>query len=246
MTSSQRRNFGEEREEARQVAERLTAALHALHLEVGPIDWERTGMLAYVPVNGVNVGDLITVGGSAERGELLEQVRLELLEAAARTYLQLHGSGAISWTPLPLPQDAPGEMYSLWRIHLDEEHPGVNVAEYLRDDGKRTYEYYPGGPQFGCHAFYVDAITPAAIQAIRQAPYGSVVYEPEATRADGVRGRRWVTLPEGTRQTGSHAIMSPQTFTFPDGTQLRLLPHYYTVDLSVVGEKEPERKEEHS
>ncbi|MGB8346600.1 MAG: hypothetical protein WCD86_17065 [Ktedonobacteraceae bacterium] len=236
MTSSQRRNFEEEREEGRQVAERLTAALHALHLEVGPIDWERAGMLASVPVNGVNVGDLITVGGSAERGKLLEQVRLELLEAAARTSLQLHGSGAISWTPLSLPQDAPGEMHSLWRIHLDEEHPGVNVAEYLRE-GKRTYEYYPGGPQFGCHAFYVDTITPAAIQAIRQAPYGSVVYEPKAMRADGVRGRRWVTLPEGTRQAGNNAFMAPQTFTFPDGTQLRLIPHDYTVELYIVGEK---------
>lgn len=235
MISSQRRNFEEEREEARRVAERLTSALHTLSLKVGTINWERAGMLAYVPVNGVEIGDLITVGGYDERGELLEQARLTLLEAAACTHLQLCGS-AISWTPLPLPEDAPGEMHSLWRIHLDEEHPGVNVAEYLRD-GKRTYEYYPGGPHFGCHTFYVDAITLTAIQAIRQAPSGSVVYEPEATRADGVRGRRWVMLPEGTRQTGNHAFMAPQTFTFPDGTQLRLIPHDYTVELYVVGEK---------
>jgi len=93
LSSSRSRIFEEEREEARQVALRLTAALHALHVEGGPIDWEHAGMLAAsVPVNDAKVGNLIPVGGSASRDELLEQVRYTLLEAAVCTHLQLRSS----------------------------------------------------------------------------------------------------------------------------------------------------------
>jgi len=55
------RNFAEEREQARLEAEHLTALLQAYGYEVGAIEWERSGRLAFVPVNSVKVGDLITL-----------------------------------------------------------------------------------------------------------------------------------------------------------------------------------------
>jgi len=90
-------------------------------------------------------------------------------------------------------------MQSLWRIHLGEdERPGVNIAEIVRD-GRRTYECYLGGPTPSIHTFYVDTISPKALQVIREAG-GTVTYHPHAQRADDEQGRRQVNLPEGTRQ----------------------------------------------
>jgi hypothetical protein len=228
------RNFEEEREQARQVADRLTSILQAHGYEVGHIDYERAGRLAYVPVNTIEVGDLYSLDRD-QPAEILRDVRIALLEAAAQKHLQSQERGT-SWTPLEIPADAASEVQSLWRIHLgEEERPGVNIAEILRD-GRRTYEYYPGGAQFGVHQFYVDKITPKALQIIRELG-GKVLYSPEAQRADDVKGRRQVTLPEGVHQYGeSDENMAPQRFQLPGGVELRLVPHWWTVDLSVVGE----------
>ena len=225
------RNFEEERDQAQREAERLTTFLQAHGYQVGAIDWERAGRLAYVPVNGTEVGDLLTLSGSGERGQLLDDVRYKLLEAAAQQQLHSHES-AVSWTPLERPQDAAAEVQSVWRIHLSEDdmQPGVNIAEMLRD-GKRRYAYYPGGPTPGVHAFYVDKISPRTLHLIREA-WGTVNYNPEAQRTDQEKGRRKVQLPEGTRQEGeSEDLMAPQRFTLPGGAQLRLVPQWHTVEL---------------
>jgi len=227
------RNFEEECEQARQEAERLTLRLQQHGYEVGKIDWASSGRLAYIPVNGVEVGDLITIGGSDERGHLLEDVRYKLLEAVAQQLLQDNAS-AVSWTPLERPSDAPAEVISLWRIHLGEdERPGVNIVEVMRS-GQRTYEYYPGGPQPGIHSFPVDKISVQAIQLIKESG-GSIIYNPGAQRADDVQGRRQVTLPEGTQQTSEgEQFMAPQRFRLPNGVHLRLVPEWYTVELDVI------------
>lgn len=226
------RNFEEEREQARHEAERLATFLQAHGYEVGEIDWERAGRLAYVPVNAIEVGDLITLSGSNELGRLLEDVRYKLLEATAQ--LLQDNAGAASWTPLELPGDAPAEMVSLWRIHLGEdEKPGVNVVEIVRD-GKRSYEHFAGGAQPGAHSFNVDTISVQAIHAIKEQG-GSVTYNPSAQRADDVQGRRKIVLPEGTQQTSEgEQFMAPQRFRLPNGVHLRLVPEWYTVELDVI------------
>jgi len=233
-----RRNFAEEREQARLEAEHLTTLLQAHGYEVGAIDWERAGQLAYVPVNGIVVGDLLTLSGASQRGQLLDDVRYQLLEAAAQQ--QLHSREcAASWTALDLPEQVPAELRGLWRVHLGEDDAlsGVNIAEMVRGE-KRSYEYYPGGPTPGVHTFYVDTITARALQLIREAG-GTVIYHPQAQRADAERGRRQVHLAEGIRQySESEANMAPQRFVLPQGQELRLVPHWYTVALSEASERE--------
>jgi hypothetical protein len=232
------RNFAEEREQARVEAKQLTGRMLAHGYDVSEIDWERAGRLAYVFVHGVKVGDLLTLSGSSERGRLLEDVRYRLLEAAAQQ--QLHSKvRAASWTPLDLPEGASNEIQGLWRIHLgeDDAQPGVNIAEVVRD-GKRRYAYYPGGPTPGVHTFYVDTITPHALQLIRAAG-GTVTYHPHAQRADNEHGRRQVNLPEGTiQESESEEVMAPQRFLLPNGGVLRLVPHWYTVELFAIEAKE--------
>jgi hypothetical protein len=226
------RNFEEEREQARLEAAHLAAVLQAHGYEVGAIDWERAGRLALVPVNGIKVGDLITLSGANRRGQLLDDVRYQLLEAAAQQHLHAQ-ERAVSWTLLDLPEDAEAHLHRLWRVHLGEDdgQPGVNIAEKVHGE-KRGYAYYPGGPTPGVHTFYVDTITPRALRLIREAG-GTVVYHPQAQRADDEQGRRQVNLPEGTRQVSeSEANMAPQRFVLPNGDELRLVPHWYTVELS--------------
>ncbi len=227
------RNFEAERELARQEAERLLPLLHAHGYEVDEIDWERAGLLAYVIISGMNVGDLITLGGARERGHLLDDVRFKLLEATAQRLLQYNAS-AISWMPLELPPDAPAEIVSVWRVHIGEdERPGVNIAEVMRN-GTRHYEYFAGGPTPGIHSFHVDTISVQAMQLIHRAG-GNVIYQPNAQRADSVQGRRYVMLPEGTRQISEgEEPMAPQRFVLPGGAHLRLLPEWYTVALDVA------------
>ena len=225
--------FEQEREVARIEAITLTAALTELGYEVGEIDWQNAGRLAFVFVNKVPTESILTLHGYHERGQLSTHVRYALLENVARQQLQ-ETTSVTSWTPLDLPDNASEDMQSLWRIHFDEEKTGVNVAEYLRD-GKRVYAYYAGGPTPGGMAFYVDTISPTAVVAIRERG-GSIVYTPHAQRADGVQGRRYVTMPECSTQYGPDAIMAPQTLRFPDGVELRLIPDDVTVALYLVEE----------
>lgn len=231
------KNFEEEREQAQNEAENLTKLLQAHGYEVGSIDWELIRpRLANVPVNGVEIGDVLTLAGYQERGRLLEHVRYKLLEAKAQEVLQ-DKADATSWTRLERPSDAPPEIQSLWRIHLGEDdRPGINIVEIVRDD-KRFYEYYPDGPQLGIYSFPVDKISIQAIHLIKENG-GLVIYNPSAQRADDIQGRRQVTLPEGTQQFGeSEEPMAPQRFRLPNGVELRLVPNWFTVDLSVADEK---------
>lgn len=231
-----RKNFEEEREQAQREAQHLTTLLQAHGYDIGKIDWERAGRLASIPVNGVEVGSIISVGGSDERGSLFEDVRYKLLEATAQQLLHETGS-ANSWSPLELPSNASTEIQSLWRIHLGkDDQPGVNIMEIVRD-GKRFYEYYPAGPQFGVHSFPVDTISVQAMRIIKENG-GTVTYNPKAQRVDDVMGRRNVSLPEGTQQFGeSEELLAPQKFRLPNGAELRLVPNWYTVELDVIVEK---------
>ncbi len=118
-------------------ARRLEALFAELHLSHDPIDWQQAGMLAFVIVNGVVVGDLVTLADERER--VLGQVRHQLMAAVAFKHLGVERDGhQIRLMPIePLP---PQTTY-LAVVHIDEE-VGVPVAEYLRN-GKRVYEYYP-------------------------------------------------------------------------------------------------------
>lgn len=52
------------------------------------------------------------------------------------------------------------------------------------------------------------------------------MYHPQAQRADGVRGRHEVQLPEGTHQVSEdEEVMAPQRFLLPSGAVLRLISY---------------------
>jgi hypothetical protein len=126
-----------ERSAAEAKAQRLEAIFAELHLQHDPIDWQQAGLLAFVVVNGVVVGDLVTLADEPER--LLEQIRHQLMADVAFKHLGVERDGhLIRLRPIT---PAPPEMTYLAVVHIDEE-VGVPVAEYVRD-GKRVYEYYP-------------------------------------------------------------------------------------------------------
>ena len=126
-----------ERNAAEGKARRLEALFAELHLPHDPIDWQQAGMLAFVIVNGVVVGDLVTLADERER--VLGQVRHQLMAAVAFKHLGVERDGHhIRLMPV---EPAPPRTTYLAVVHIDEEI-GVPVAEYLRDD-KRVYEYYP-------------------------------------------------------------------------------------------------------
>ena len=102
-----------------------------------PIDWQQADMLAFVIVNGVVVGDLVTL--AEERERVLGQVRHQLMADVAFKHLGVERDGHhIRLMPV---EPTPPETTYLAIVHIDEE-VGVPVAEYLRY-GKRVYEYYP-------------------------------------------------------------------------------------------------------
>jgi hypothetical protein len=126
-----------ERNAAEEKAGRLEAIFAELHLQHDPIDWQQAGLLAFVIVNGVIVGDLVTLADERER--VLRQVRHQLMADVAFKHLGVERDGhLIQLAPV---EPVPPETTYLAVVHIDEE-VGVPVAEYLRE-GKRVYEYYP-------------------------------------------------------------------------------------------------------
>jgi hypothetical protein len=126
-----------ERNAAEEKARRLETIFAQLHLQHDPIDWQQAGMLAFVIVNGVVVGDLVTLAQEPER--VLGQVRHQLMADVAFKHLSVERDGHhIRLAPV---EPAPAETAYLAIVYIDEE-VGVPVAEYLRD-GKRMDEYYP-------------------------------------------------------------------------------------------------------
>jgi hypothetical protein len=94
-------------------------------------------MLAFVIVNGVVVGDLVTLANDPER--VLGQVRHQLMADVAFKHLGVARDGHL--IHLASVEPTPSQATYVAVVHIDEE-VGVPVAEYLRD-GKRVYEYYP-------------------------------------------------------------------------------------------------------
>jgi hypothetical protein len=126
-----------ERTAAEEKARRLEAVFAELHLQHDPIDWQQVGMLAFVIVNGVVVGDLVTLADEPER--VLRQARHQLMADVAFKHLGIERDGhLIRLRPV---EPVPAETTYVAFVYIDEEI-GVPVAEYLRD-GKRVYEYYP-------------------------------------------------------------------------------------------------------
>jgi hypothetical protein len=126
-----------ERRAAEEKAQRLGAIFAELYLQHDPIDGQQAGLLAFVVVNGVVVGDLVTLADEPER--VLEQVRHQLMADVAFRHLEVERDGHfIRLTPV---EPALPEMTYLAVVHIDED-VGVPVAEYVRD-GQRVYEYYP-------------------------------------------------------------------------------------------------------
>lgn len=136
-TSAEQEPLPRERNAAEEKARRLEAIFAQLHLPHDPIDWQQAGLLAFVIVNGVIVGDLVTLADERER--VLRQVRHQLMADVAFKHLGVERDGHhIRLMPV---EPTPPEMTYLAVVHIDEE-VGVPVGEYLRE-GQRVYEYYP-------------------------------------------------------------------------------------------------------
>jgi hypothetical protein len=140
-TAAEQEPLPRERNAAEEKVRRLEVIFAELHLQHDPIDWQQVGMLAFVIVNGVVVGDLVTL--AEERERVLRQVRHQLMADVAFKHLGVGRDGhLIHLAPV---EPIPPETTYLAVVHIDEE-VGVPVAEYLRD-GKRVYEYYPAVPE---------------------------------------------------------------------------------------------------
>jgi len=130
------RNFEQEREEAHDILRWLEPMLRELQVEYEPIDWQHSGVLATIRVNGVEVD---TVAGiPCYKDSVLNRIRGAVMTDIALKHLGLtRGNHLISQTPvLPEPGTA-----ATWVIHIDSSQ-GVPVAEYIRE-GRRVWERYP-------------------------------------------------------------------------------------------------------
>lgn len=137
------RNFQQELAVAGPKAERIADLLAAMGIEHEPIDWQRAGRLAWVKVDGVEIGDLISLHDHAN--ELLEEVRHVRCKQIAEDALGLaHGGHLVYITPLialinanwsvEISFDGKDTQYALVNEFLE---PAGNSAGY-----RRVYKLY--------------------------------------------------------------------------------------------------------
>jgi hypothetical protein len=146
MTYS-RRNSIDERQEACQKAQQITAICEQFQITLDPIDWQQFGMEAPVRVNTIEIASLVDLG-QRESDAILRQVQMKLLAHAAFEALGARpGLKACMWSPVDVVQ--PQAFLSLWIITLETDER-VPIIEIIRN-GRRIYEHYPfdgdGGQQ---------------------------------------------------------------------------------------------------
>ncbi|MBV9615696.1 MAG: hypothetical protein JO031_09590 [Ktedonobacteraceae bacterium] len=138
MTYSHR-NLATERIEACQKAKQITAICEELSISVDPIDWQDSGMRAWVSVNTVKIGDLKDLR-LLDSASILRRVQIKLLEQAALASIHTRPDlKVLMWSPVDVIQ--PQEFLSLWVITMETDER-VTIAEYIRN-GQRVYEPYP-------------------------------------------------------------------------------------------------------
>ncbi len=137
MTYSHR-NLATERIEACQKAKQITAICEELSISVDPIDWQGSGMRAWVSVNTIKIGDLMDLR-LQDSAAILRRVQIKLLEQAALQSIHAQaGLKVLMWSPVDVVQ--PQEFLSLWILTLETDER-VAIAEYIKD-GQRVYEPY--------------------------------------------------------------------------------------------------------
>lgn len=137
MTYSHR-NLASEQAEARQKAEQITALCKELSIILDPIDWQGSGMRAWVSVDTIKIGDLMELR-QQDSTSILRRVQIKLLERAALECIHARPeTKVLMWSPVDVVQ--PQEFLSLWIITMETDER-VAIAEYIRD-GKRVYEPY--------------------------------------------------------------------------------------------------------
>lgn len=156
------RNFEQELRQAGQKAEQIAAMLSKLGIDFEPIDWQRSGLLALVVSNDIQIGDLISL--EADLDMLLEQVRSAYVTKVAADALNIkHGGHVILITPIvslinsnwsaEVSFDGHEERYALISEFIA---PAENVTGY-----RRVYKLYSAKVDSlcdvpGCTAFYYE------------------------------------------------------------------------------------------
>lgn len=137
MTYSHR-NIAEEQKEASQKVKQITAICEKLSITLDPIDWQSSGMRAWVTVNTIKIADLLDLG-RLDSASILRKVQIKLLEHAALEAIHTRpGLKVLIWSPVDVVQ--PQAFLSLWILTM-ETHKRIAIAEYIRH-GQRVYEQY--------------------------------------------------------------------------------------------------------
>jgi hypothetical protein len=137
MTYSHR-NLVTEQKEACQKAQQLTAICEELSITLDPIDWQSSGMRAWVSVNTIKIADLMDLR-QLDSASILRRVQIKLLEQAALKSMRVQpGLKALMWSPVDVVQ--PQEFLSLWIITMETDER-IAIAEYIKN-GQRVYEPY--------------------------------------------------------------------------------------------------------
>jgi hypothetical protein len=134
MTYS-RHNTLEERQEACQIATRITEICAAFQIVLDPIDWQQFGLQAPVKVQATEVALLCDLW-PRDQDDLFRQIQIKLLEhAALKTLRSRTGLKATIWSPVQVLQ--PQAFLSLWVITL-ETNERIPVIEYIHQE-QRLY-----------------------------------------------------------------------------------------------------------
>ncbi len=132
------RNIVEERKEACLKAQQLTAMCEKLSITLDPIDWQSSGMRAWVSVNAIKIADLLDLS-QQDSVSVLRRVQIKLLEHAALSAMRARpGLKTLMWSPVDVVQ--PQAFLSLWVLTMETDER-VAIAEYIRDE-QRVYEQY--------------------------------------------------------------------------------------------------------
>jgi hypothetical protein len=139
MTYSHR-NLATEQKEACQKAQQITAICEELSISLDPIDWQGSGMRAWVSVDTIKIADLMDLR-QLDSASILRRVQIKLLEQAALATMRTRSGAALKalmWSPVDVVQ--PQEFLSLWIITMESDER-IAIAEYIKN-GRRVYEPY--------------------------------------------------------------------------------------------------------
>jgi hypothetical protein len=148
-----KRDFEQERSQARPIAERLSTWLQELGIAHDDIDWQRAGMLAEVKTGEIRFGSMISLQ-SATRETLLEEVRYSMAREIAYDSLSMkRGNHILGLTNLTLDK---GDISWLIECTFDQDESRyVLIAEHLQPAEtpsglQRIYRLYQAKPSRQC------------------------------------------------------------------------------------------------